>query len=322
VWQLGKQQLVWPRRPSSLLMLHHFGRRSLSLTAGELASVAVVGVGGVGGPVAAALATAGKADVTVVARGETRKKLRKAGLVVELTSRGVVEDSVHVRCSSSSTSEHQQPQHQPPTFRVADAREEELSQAVGEQDFVVLCMKQGDQLRDAAKLAQPLLGPSTTVVTLQNGLPFWYFAGCASHEYLPRLQRLQSADPDGSLSAMLPPDSILGGAVYISGTRRRGDSSGNGAVVVDNNQHGSNVLVIGDATGAAAAVAEKGQEREQQPAASQRARSFRGLFAGGKPVIDVQLVAGPEATRNAVWDKLVANLSYNCLSGALSVELS
>ena len=97
---------------------------------------------------------------------------------------------MHVRCSSSSTSEHQQPQHQPPTFRVADAREEELSQAVGEQDFVVLCMKQGDQLRDAAKLAQPLLGPSTTVVTLQNGLPFWYFAGCASHEYLPRLQRL------------------------------------------------------------------------------------------------------------------------------------
>ncbi len=44
----------------------------------------------------------------------------------------------------------------------------------GEQDLVVLAVK-AHSLERAAADARALLGPDTMVMTLQNGMPWWYF---------------------------------------------------------------------------------------------------------------------------------------------------
>ena len=94
---------------------------------------------------------------------------------------------------------------------------------------------------------------------------------------------------------------VIGGAVYISGTRQRSHSS---TVVVNNNQHDRNVLVIGEANEAIF---------PRFPGIS-RVATFQSLFEGGSPNISVEATSNPKETRDAIFQKLVANLSYNVLS--------
>lgn len=104
-------------------------------------SIAVVGVGGVGGYFGGRLAAAGH-DVRFLARGETLAALRRDGLSV--TSGPTVWSASHVRASD-------------------DPHE------IGEVDFVLLCVKT-PQLPAALDALGPLVGVDTAVVTVQNGV--------------------------------------------------------------------------------------------------------------------------------------------------------
>ena len=46
--------------------------------------------------------------------------------------------------------------------------------ALGEQDLVILALK-AHQVEAVARDVPQLFGPDTAVVTMQNGIPYWYF---------------------------------------------------------------------------------------------------------------------------------------------------
>jgi 2-dehydropantoate 2-reductase len=102
--------------------------------------IAIMGSGGVGGYFGARLCQGG-ADVHFVARGRHLEAMRRDGLRIE----GEVE--IHV----------------PRVNATDDARE------IGVADVVMFCVKLWDT-EPALKLIRPLVGPSTTVISFQNGV--------------------------------------------------------------------------------------------------------------------------------------------------------
>ena len=80
----------------------------------------------------------------------------------------------------------------------------------GPQDVVILALK-AHQVDAVANDVPKLFGPDTVVVTMQNGIPFWYFH---KHGGPHEGQRVQSVDPTGLVSAKIPAERILGCVVY------------------------------------------------------------------------------------------------------------
>jgi 2-dehydropantoate 2-reductase len=80
----------------------------------------------------------------------------------------------------------------------------------GPQDVVVLALK-AHQVAAVADQLPLLFGPDTCVVTMQNGIPYWYF-----HQHGGDLEgrTVHSVDPDGSLAARIPPSRVIGCVVY------------------------------------------------------------------------------------------------------------
>jgi len=80
----------------------------------------------------------------------------------------------------------------------------------GPQDLVILALK-AHQVDAVADQLPKLFGPETCVVTMQNGIPFWYF-----HKHGGPLEgrQVRSVDADGRLAARIPPERILGCVVY------------------------------------------------------------------------------------------------------------
>src|SRR5712691_2712077 len=103
--------------------------------------IAVIGVGGIGGPYGASLANAG-ADVTFVARGAHLAAMRENGLKAE-GDRGET------------------------LVRPAQATDDIAS--IGPVDYVLLCVKLWD-VESAGAQIRPIVGPETAVVPLQNGV--------------------------------------------------------------------------------------------------------------------------------------------------------
>ena len=58
---------------------------------------------------------------------------------------------------------------------------------------------------------EPLYGPKTTVITMQNGIPFWYF-----HKHGGALEgtRVKAVDPRGVCMDGIPAERIIGCVVY------------------------------------------------------------------------------------------------------------
>ena len=146
--------------------------------------IAVVGVGAIGGLLAAKLAAAGE-EVSVVARGATLEAVRANGLkLIDDES----ETSVRVAASN----------------RLVD---------LGHQDCVILGVK-AHQVGDIAADVAAALGPQTSILTAQNGIPWWYFQKLDG----PHAgRRLEAVDPDGRLSELLPADRLIGSVVYPAG---------------------------------------------------------------------------------------------------------
>ncbi len=140
--------------------------------------IAVIGAGAIGGFVVAALARAGVA-VGVVARGAHLEAIRRDGL--------------HVRSDLGS-------------FDVRVEAAEDV-RALGSFDALVLAFKSHQW---EPSLVQSLSDPrysGATIVTLQNGVPFWYV----------RRPALQSVDPGGVLGSAFDDERIVGGVVHVSG---------------------------------------------------------------------------------------------------------
>ena len=145
--------------------------------------IAVVGAGAIGGYLGARLSAAGE-QVTFIARNRNLEAINARGFRLQLED-GSTLHAPEVRAVQ----------------RCADA---------GPQDTVLLSVK-AHQVRDLLPDMTALFGPETTVVTLINGVPWWYF------HRLPgpwQGQSLQSLDPDGLLARHIEPERVIGSVVY------------------------------------------------------------------------------------------------------------
>ncbi len=78
------------------------------------------------------------------------------------------------------------------------------------QDIVVLAVK-AHYLETIAPEVRTLFGNETVVVTVQNGIPWWYFQ---RHGGPLDGRRLETLDPTGVLERTIPADRIIGCVVY------------------------------------------------------------------------------------------------------------
>jgi ketopantoate reductase len=144
--------------------------------------VCVVGAGAIGGLLAVKLALAGE-SVSIIDRDKHLAAIRSKGLYLHWQDGTILKSNVKA------------------FDRAADA---------GEQDLVVLGVKAYD-LHQVARDIHHLLGPETMVMTVQNGIPWWYF-----HKEGGSFdgRRLESLDPDGLLSDAIHADRIIGCVAY------------------------------------------------------------------------------------------------------------
>jgi 2-dehydropantoate 2-reductase len=83
---------------------------------------------------------------------------------------------------------------------------------VGAVDVVFLGVK-AHGLPQLAPQLKPVLGPATTVVSTQNGIPWWYFQGFGGEWEGIHLERV---DPSGVVSSAIEARSVVGSIVYFA----------------------------------------------------------------------------------------------------------
>ena len=130
-------------------------------------------------------------------------RMAQAGCDVTLFARGphlraMQENGVQVRSYDGDFVER-------PT--IADSLEK-----VGRVDVVFLGVK-AHGLPQLAPHLKPVLGPNTTVVSTQNGIPWWYFQGFGGEWEGIRLERV---DPGGVISAAIEAKSVVGSIIYFA----------------------------------------------------------------------------------------------------------
>jgi 2-dehydropantoate 2-reductase len=143
----------------------------------------IAGAGAIGAYIGARMAQAG-VDVTLFARGPHLRAMKENGVQVK-SSEG---DYVARPTIASSLDE------------------------VGLVDVVFLGVK-AHGLPQLAPHLKPVLGPDTTVVSTQNGIPWWYFQGFGGEWEGLRLERV---DPGGVISSAIEARRVVGSIVYFS----------------------------------------------------------------------------------------------------------
>ena len=223
--------------------------------------IAVIGAGAIGGLVGAKLALAGE-DVTFIVRGDNLAAIAERGMRL-IASDG----SQQIARNVVATDRYDQ---------------------AGPQDVVILAMK-AHQLEAVALDVPRLFGPQTVVVTMQNGIPYWYF-----HRHGGALEGtiVRSVDPEGLVSARIPATRVLGCVVY--------PASELVAPGVVRHIEGDR-FPVGELDGSVS-------ERAQRVSACFTAAGFKA------PVLD--------NIRAEMWLKLWGNLSFNPISGLSHSTLS
>ena len=143
----------------------------------------IAGAGAIGAYIGAKMARAGQ-DVTLFARGPHLRAMQERGVVVKS-----VDGDFQARPKVAGTLEE-----------------------VGPVDVVFLGVKAHGLTQLAPQLA-PVLGPETTVVSTQNGVPWWFFQGFGGPLDGTHLERV---DPGGVVSAAIEPRRVLGSIVYFA----------------------------------------------------------------------------------------------------------
>jgi 2-dehydropantoate 2-reductase len=223
--------------------------------------IAVIGAGAIGGLVGGKLALAGE-DVTFIVRGDNLAAIGERGMRL-IASDG----SQQVASNVVATDRYDQ---------------------AGPQDVVILAMK-AHQLEAVALDVPKLFGPETVVVTMQNGIPYWYF-----HRHGGVLEGtiVRSVDPEGLVSARIPAERVLGCVVY--------PASELVAPGVVRHIEGDR-FPVGELDGSTS-------ERVQRVSDCFTAAGFKA------PVLD--------NIRAEMWLKLWGNLSFNPISGLSHSTLS
>jgi 2-dehydropantoate 2-reductase len=143
----------------------------------------IAGAGAIGAYIGARMAQAGF-DVTLFARGPHLRAMQEQG----------------VRVKSSEGD-----------FVARPAIASSLEQ-VGPVDVVFLGVK-AHALPQLAPQLKPVFGPDTTVVSTQNGIPWWYFQGFGGEYEGIHLERV---DPGGVISSAIEARSVVGSIVYFA----------------------------------------------------------------------------------------------------------
>jgi 2-dehydropantoate 2-reductase len=143
----------------------------------------IAGAGAIGAYIGARMAQAGF-DVTLYARGQHLHAMQESGVRVKCAEGGFVARPI-----------------------IASTLEE-----VGPVDVVFLGVK-AHGLTQLAPQLRPVLGPATTVVSMQNGIPWWYFQGFGGRWEGMRLERV---DPGGVISGAIEAHRVVGSIVYFA----------------------------------------------------------------------------------------------------------
>ena len=145
--------------------------------------IAVIGAGAIGGLVGAKLALAGE-DVTFLVRGANLEAIRDNGIKL-ISAEGDEQVARNVKATNDYA-------------------------AAGPQDIVILAMK-AHQVEAVANDVPKLFGPETLVVTMQNGIPYWYFH---KHGGVLAGSTVRSVDPKGIVGEKIPASRVIGCVVY------------------------------------------------------------------------------------------------------------
>jgi 2-dehydropantoate 2-reductase len=221
---------------------------------------AIVGAGAIGGYLGARLALAGH-EVTFIARRRNLEVIRAEGF------RLIEEDGreQHARSATAVQS-------------MAEA---------GPQDVVLLAVK-AHQVVELLPDLRELFGPDTMLVTMINGVPWWYF------QRLPgpwEGRALEAVDPGGALAAAIEPERIIGSVVYPAA-----ELVAPGVVrVVEGNR-----FTLGELDGS----------RSERIEALSKAM----MAAGFKAPVSKDI-------RGEIWVKLWGNLSFNPISALTHATL-
>jgi 2-dehydropantoate 2-reductase len=218
----------------------------------------IAGAGAIGAYIGARMARAGF-DVTLFARGPHLKAMQNHG--------------VKVKGAEESFDSHP---------RIVDSLEQ-----AGPADVVFLAVK-AHSLPQLAPQLKPVLGPDTTVVSTQNGVPWWFFQGCGGEWEGTRLERV---DAGGAVSAAIEARRVLGSIVYLS-------TEVTAPGVIEHIE--GNRISLGEPNGSR----------------SERSRRIAdALIASG--------LKAPVTTRirNEIWVKLLGNVAFNPVSALTGYPL-
>jgi 2-dehydropantoate 2-reductase len=219
----------------------------------------IAGAGAIGGYMGALMARAGQ-DVTLYARGPHLKAMQEHGLRV-LSAEG--------------------------DFEVRPKVIGDLSQAGG-MDVIFLGVK-AHGLTQLAPQLKPLIGPETTVVSTQNGIPWWYFqTGAGEHSGI----HLEKVDPGGIIGTAIDPARVIGSLVYL------------GTEVVEPG-------VIRHSEGNRISLGEPDGSKSERS----KAISAALIAAGLRAPVTARL-------RNEMWVKLLGNVAFNPLSALTRATLA
>ena len=222
--------------------------------------ICVVGAGAIGGMLAVRLAHHGHA-VSLILRGANLSAVRAHGMT--LIEENGQELHMQPACATDSLAE------------------------AGPQDLVILGMK-AHQVAAVAPDLHHLLDAGTSIVTMQNGIPWWYFHKLAgAWQGTP----VRAVDPDGSIAQHIPIDRVIGSVVYPASEVIRP-----GVIrVIEGNR-----FTLGEIDGSD----------------TPRVRAISDAFkaAGFKAPVSTDI-------RSEIWLKLWGNLSFNPISALTHATL-
>jgi 2-dehydropantoate 2-reductase len=215
---------------------------------------AVAGAGAIGGYVGACLARAGH-DVTLFARGAHLQAMQESGLRV------LIDDG---------------------DFEVRPNLTGELA-SLANADVIFLGVKAHGLTELAPRLA-PIIGAQTTVVSMQNVIPWWYFQNGRNGNGSNADIRLERVDPGGIIARSIAFERVIGSIAYFATTLE-------GPGIIRHIE--GNRLSLGEPDGTR----------------SERCKRIaEALIAGG--------IRAPVTTRirEEIWVKLLGNASFNPVS--------
>ena len=217
-----------------------------------MTKICIFGAGAIGGYVGARLALQGESDVSLVARGAHLAAMEQNGLTLK----------------------------QGGETRVVRPRVTGDPRSLGPQDFVILTLK-AHGMAGVIDPLRPLLGPDTTILFAQNGLPWWYF-----HRHGGPFDghRLDSVDPGGEIWNRIGPERALGCVVW-----QAAEIEAPGVIA----HHYGDRMPLGEPSG----------EKSDRAVLLGNLLSAAGVKSPVRPNL-----------RNEIWLKLWGNLSFNPVS--------